>query len=78
MESVWWRTHEKVIEGVDFDAFGTPEQLRVRQKVIPALQEELGLSVSSQRWWHCTEKRLQFWRPRSNCFTSKREIFICD
>jgi hypothetical protein len=51
MESVWWRTHEKVTEGIDFDAFGTPEQLTVCQKVIPALQEELGLSISSQRWW---------------------------
>jgi hypothetical protein len=46
MERVWWRTPEKMSEGIDLDAFATPEQLRVRQKVIPALQEELGPSVS--------------------------------
>ena len=46
MERVWWRTHEKMSEGIDLDAFATPEQLRVCQKVIPALQEELGPSVS--------------------------------
>jgi hypothetical protein len=46
MEGVWGRTHEKVSEGIDLDAFATPEQLRVGQKVIPALQEELGPSIS--------------------------------
>jgi len=46
MEGVRWRTHEKVSEGIDFDALGTHEKLRVCQKVIPALQEELGPSIS--------------------------------
>jgi len=50
MESVWWRTHDKVAEAINFDAFGTPEQLRIGEKYIPALQEELGPNVCLERW----------------------------
>ena len=41
-----WRTISKVTECIDFNAFRTPKQLRLCQKVIPALQEEPGPSIS--------------------------------
>jgi hypothetical protein len=45
MEAVWLRTHEKMAEGIDFDTFGPPEQLRVCEQLIPTFQDELGVDV---------------------------------
>jgi hypothetical protein len=39
---------------IDFDAFGPPEQFRVREQLVPSLEDKLGLRVSSRRcgWSH--------------------------